>query len=243
MKSFSQYIISHKQNLDEGVFDPGIFKAIFLAGGPGSGKSYVAGKTTRGFGLKLVNSDNTLERLLVKHNVPLDFATMSPAQTAQKDRLRTRAKELTFGQMKVKAFKGRGALDHYIAGRLGLVIDGTGKDFDDIHRQASHLKNMGYDTYMIFVNTSEPVAQERNAARPRKLRPDKVKQFWDEVQQNIGRFQAYFRPSNFIVVDNNNAGEDVFNKVSKRIRGLVTKKVTNPVAQQWIAAQMQARRR
>ncbi len=243
MKSFSQYITSHKQNLDEGVFDPGIFKAIFLAGGPGSGKSYVAGKTTRGFGLKLVNSDNTLERLLVKHNVPLDFATMSPAQTAQKDRLRTRAKELTFGQMKVKAFKGRGALDHYIAGRLGLVIDGTGKDFDDIHRQASHLKNMGYDTYMIFVNTSEPVAQERNAARPRKLRPDKVKQFWDEVQQNIGRFQAYFRPSNFIVVDNNNAGEDVFNKVSKRIRGLVTKKVTNPVALQWIAAQMQARRR
>ncbi len=243
MKSFSQYITSHKQNLDEGVFDPGIFKAIFLAGGPGSGKSYVAGKTTRGFGLKLVNSDNTLERLLVKHNVPLDFATMSPAQTAQKDRLRTRAKELTFGQMKVKAFKGRGALDHYIAGRLGLVIDGTGKDFDDIHRQASHLKNMGYDTYMIFVNTSEPVAQERNAARPRKLRPDKVKQFWDEVQQNIGRFQSYFRPSNFIVVDNNNAGEDVFNKVSKRIRGLVTKKVTNPVALQWIAAQMQARRR
>ena len=41
----------------------------------------------------------------------------------------------------------------------------------------------------------------------------------------------------------NNAGEDAFNKVSKRIRGLVKKKVTNPVAQQWIAAQMQARRR
>ena len=236
-------MIGFQSFIKEGVFDPGIFKAIFLAGGPGSGKSYVAGKTTRGFGLKLVNSDNTLERLLVKHNVPLDFTTLSPDQTAQKDRLRTRAKELTFGQMKVKAFKGRGALDHYIAGRLGLVIDGTGKDFDDIHRQASHLKNMGYDTYMIFVNTSEPVAQERNAARPRKLRPDKVKQFWDEVQQNIGRFQAYFRPSNFIVVDNNNAGEDVFNKVSKRIRGLVTKKVTNPVANDWIAAQMQARRR
>ncbi len=236
-------MIGFQSFIKEGVFDPGIFKAIFLAGGPGSGKSYVAGKTTRGFGLKLVNSDNTLERLLVKHNVPLDFTTLSPDQTAQKDRLRTRAKELTFGQMKVKAFKGRGALDHYIAGRLGLVIDGTGKDFDDIHRQASHLKNMGYDTYMIFVNTSEPVAQERNAARPRKLRPDKVKQFWDEVQQNIGRFQAYFRPSNFIVVDNNNAGEDVFNKVSKRIRGLVTKKVTNPIAIQWIAAQMQARRR
>ena len=236
-------MISFQSFVQEGVFDPGIFKAIFLAGGPGSGKSYVAGKTTTGLGLKLINSDNTLERLLIKHNVPLDFATMSPAQTARKDTLRTRAKELTFGQMKVKAFKGKGALDHYIHGRLGLVIDGTGREFDDIHRQASYLKNIGYDTYMIFVNTSEQVALERNAARPRKLKPEMVKQMWLAVQQNIGKFQSYFRPSNFIVVDNNKAGEDIFNKVSKRIRKLVGKKVTNPIAQQWIAFQMQARRR
>ena len=232
-----------KTFLDEGVFDPGIFKAIFLAGGPGSGKSYVAGKTTKGLGLKLINSDDTLEKLLRKHNVPLDFATMSPDMTAKKDMLRGRAKELTFGQLKVKEFKGKGALDHYIHGRLGLVIDGTGRDFDDIHRQASYLKKMGYDTYMIFVNTSEQVAQERNAARPRKLKPEMVKQMWLAVQQNIGKFQSYFRPSNFIVVDNNKAGEDIFNKVSKRIRKLVGKKVTNPIAQQWIAFQMQARRR
>ena len=236
-------MIGFQSFVQEGVFDPGIFKAIFLAGGPGSGKSYVAGKTTVGFGLKLVNSDETLERLLKKHNVPLDFTTLTPDQTAKKDMLRTRAKELTFGQMKVKAFKGKGALDHYIAGRLGLVIDGTGKDFDDIHRQASYLKKMGYDTYMIFVNTSEQVAQERNLERPRKLKPEIVKRFWLDVQQNIGKFQSYFRPSNFIVVDNNNAGDDVFKKVSKRIRKLVKKKVTNPIAIQWIAMQMQARRR
>ena len=232
-----------KTFLDEGVFDPSIFKAIFLAGGPGSGKSYVAGKTTKGLGLKLINSDDTLEKLLRKHNVPLDFATMSPDMTAKKDMLRGRAKELTFGQLKVKEFKGKVALDHYIHCRLGLVIDGTGRDFDDIHRQASYLKKMGYDTYMIFVNTSEQVAQERNAARPRKLKPEMVKQMWLAVQQNIGKFQSYFRPSNFIVVDNNKAGEDIFNKVSKRIRKLVGKKVTNPIAQQWIAFQMQARKR
>ena len=236
-------MISFQSFVQEGVFDPGIFKAIFLAGGPGSGKSYVAGKTTGGLGLKLINSDDTLEKLLKKHNVPLDFATMSPDMTDKKDMLRGRAKELTFGQLRVKGYKGKGALDHYIAGRLGLIIDGTGRDFDDIHRQASYLKRMGYDTYMIFVNTSEQVAQERNAARPRKLKPEMVKQMWLAVQQNIGKFQSYFRPTNFIVVDNNKAGEDIFNKVSKRIRGLVKKKVTNPIAIQWIAAQMQARRR
>jgi len=236
-------MLSLKVFLDEGIFDPSIFKAIFLAGGPGSGKSYIAGKTTGGLGLKLINSDDTLEKLLKKHNVPLDFTTLTPDMTAKKDMLRTRAKELTFGQLKVKAFKGRGALDLYIHGRLGLVIDGTGREFDDIHRQASYLKRMGYDTYMIFVNTSEQVAQVRNQERPRKLKPEMVKQLWSAVQQNIGKFQAYFRPSNFIVVDNNKAGEDVFKQVSKRIRGLVNKKVTNPIAIQWIAMQMQSRRR
>ena len=236
-------MIRFQSFVQEGVIDTGIFKAIFLAGGPGSCKSYVAGKTTGGLGLKLINSDDTLEKLLKKHNVPLDFATMSPDMTDKKDMLRGRAKELTFGQLRVKGYKGKGALDHYIAGRLGLIIDGTGRDFDDIHRQASYLKRMGYDTYMIFVNTSEQVAQERNAARPRKLKPEMVKQMWLAVQQNIGKFQSYFRPTNFIVVDNNKAGEDIFNKVSKRIRKLVGKKVTNPIAQQWIAFQMQARKR
>ena len=33
-------MIGFQSFVQEGVFDPGIFKAIFLAGGPGSGKSY-----------------------------------------------------------------------------------------------------------------------------------------------------------------------------------------------------------
>ena len=39
------------QELLEGLNDPNIFKAFFLAGGPGSGKSFVVGKTTGGTGL------------------------------------------------------------------------------------------------------------------------------------------------------------------------------------------------
>ena len=49
MKTFDQ--------LQEGVYDPNIFKAFFLAGGPGSGKSFVVRKTTGGLGMKVVNSD------------------------------------------------------------------------------------------------------------------------------------------------------------------------------------------
>ena len=45
------------QIITEGVYDPGIFKAFFLAGGPGSGKTFVTRSAFAGTGLKLVNSD------------------------------------------------------------------------------------------------------------------------------------------------------------------------------------------
>ena len=45
------------QILAEGVYDPGIFKAFFLAGGPGSGKTFVTQSAFAGTGLKIVNSD------------------------------------------------------------------------------------------------------------------------------------------------------------------------------------------
>jgi len=52
---------SYKE-LQEGVYDPNILKAFFLAGGPGSGKSYVVKRTTGGMGLKVVNSDEVFEK-------------------------------------------------------------------------------------------------------------------------------------------------------------------------------------
>ena len=131
------------QKLQEGVYDPNIFKAFFLAGGPGSGKSFVVRKTTGGLGLKIVNSDNTFEKLLKDADFPLDFRTMSSDKAKERDVIRAKAKAITNRQQ-----------SNFIAGRLGLIIDGTGKEYDKISSQATGLRNLGYETYMIFVNTS-----------------------------------------------------------------------------------------
>ena len=56
-------------DLQEGVYDPNIFKAFFIAGGPGSGKSFVVRKTTGGLGMKVVNSDDIFEKLLDKEGL------------------------------------------------------------------------------------------------------------------------------------------------------------------------------
>ena len=104
MKTFDQ--------LQEGVYDPNIFKAFFLAGGPGSGKSFVVRKTTGGLGLKVVNSDNAFEKLLKDADFDLDFRDMSPEKSLERDVIRKRAKEVTSKMQK-----------NFVAGRLGMIID------------------------------------------------------------------------------------------------------------------------
>jgi len=213
-------------DLQEGLNDPNIFKAFFLAGGPGSGKSYVVRKTTGGTGLQVVNSDDAFERYLEMAGLS---KKMPSSEEEPRDVERARAKKVT------KARQGG-----YIEGRLGLIIDGTGKDYDKIAAQSIKLKQLGYDTHMIFVNTSLDTALERNAKRERSVPESLAIKSWKEVQGNIGKFSQHFR-QNFVVVDNNDATEDVMTPVFKQIKGLLRKKVTSPVAKEWVYNQMRIR--
>ena len=212
--------------LQEGLQDPNIFKAFFLAGGPGSGKSYVVRKTTGGTGLRVVNSDDAFETMLKKAGLSLK---MPDEEAVPRDAVRDRAKVVTKKREK-----------NYVDGRIGLIIDGTGRDYDKIAKQATELKQIGYDVHMIFVNTSLDVALERNAQRSRSVPEPIVVKSWKDVQSNIGKFSRYFR-SNFVVVDNNDATEDVVVQVFKQIKGLLKKKVRNPAAHQWIDMEMKRR--
>ena len=222
-------IIEQIKELNEGVYDPGIFKAFFLAGGPGSGKSYVQKKTTGGMGLKVVNSDDIYEKML--KDAGMD-TTPEDIYSDKGQEIRGRAKATT-----------KRMQSNFLMGRLGVVIDGTGKDFEKIQRQAAALKQLGYDTYMIFVNTSEEVAQQRNQERKRTLPRDEVTKMWNGVQRNIGAFQRFFGNKNFIILDNNGANDDVLDMVFKRVRKLVTTPVKNYIAKQWIANELEKKRR
>ena len=221
------------QDLQEGLQDPNIFKAFFLAGGPGSGKSYVVRKTTGGTGLRVVNSDDAFEHLLKKANLSLK---MPEEEEGAREVQRKRAKKLTKRRMGDVSTGGGG----YLEGRIGLILDGTGKDYGKIAKQATELKQLGYDVHMIFVNTSLDTALERNAKRDRSVPEDIVVKSWKEVQSNIGKFSQYFR-QNFVVVDNNNSKEDVMTPVFKQIKGLLKKPVKSPIAREWVTQEMKRR--
>ena len=214
--------------LQEGVYDPNIFKAFFLAGGPGSGKSYVVQRTTGGLGMRVVNPDTAFEKLLRDANLSLK---MPETEQGPRDVVRAKAKAL---ETKRK--------QNYIKGRLGLIIDGTGHDFAKITKQARELENLGYDTHMIFVNTSLDVALERNQMRPRSIPEKIVTQSWKDVQKNIGKFSNFFK-GRFIIVDNNDPNEPPHIEVFKRVRNLAKKKVQNTRAKQWIARELELKKR
>ena len=219
--------------INEGLYDPGIFKAFFLAGGPGSGKSFVTASAFAGTGLKLVNSDLAFEKDLKKAGLSLK---MPDEEEYFRNIIRQRAKKTAITQ-----------LDTYIRGRLGLVIDSTGRDYDVIARNASMLKQLGYDCYMVFVNTSLEVALERNKRRERSIPEYITTNSWNGVNNNIGKFQRIFGMSNILVVDNNKSDLELttltMNRVGKEVRRLIRAPISSYIAKRWMASERKAKRR
>ena len=246
--------------LTEGVYDKGILKAVFMAGGPGSGKSYVAGQifgipkkvNVSYSGLKSVNSDTEFEFLLKKYG----FATFgtgkldidkwpdevfrmiaggdedTPAGTHGTISVRTKAKLLTKQRRKL-----------YTQGRLGMIIDGTGHNYPKLKKEKEQLEKMGYDCYMVFVNTSLKVAHQRNEERDRRLPKNILEKSWKDVQNNIGKFQGLFG-RNFVVVDNSKfldekEAQKKFGMIVKKyINNFIKKPVKNFIGKQWIKHQL-----
>ena len=225
-------MIDFQKYITEGVYDPNIFKAFFLAGGPGSGKSWVSERTLSGMGLKIINSDNAFASALNKEKMSLNMATQDAKEIARRDDIRSKAKARTGVQLKLA-----------LEGRLGLILDSTARDISRIESEANTMKHIGYDVHMVFVNTSLEVALKRNQMRPRKVPDAIVISNHKQVQQNIGKLQNLFGTSNFIIVDNNKVAEDVNPTVYKAIRRMVTRKPTSYQAVSWIKRELQKKKR
>lgn len=225
-------MIKFKKFMVEGVDDPAIFKAVFLAGGPGSGKSFIVGKTgLPALGLKVVNSDDAYEAAMKKAGME-----MSPENifSVQGQDIRGKAKAIT-GKKQAR----------YLMGRLGVVIDGTGKDFGKVKKQVESMKALGYDVAMIFVNTDLDTAIARDAARDRTIGEKEVTKYWKEVQRNIGAFQTMFGKKNMLIVDNSN-GKDYQKETLRAYRDIkkfLDKDPENSKARAWIKKEREAKRR
>ncbi len=218
--------IEEEEQLDEGVYDQGIFKAIFLAGGPGSGKSYIARRVSGGHGFKMVNSDVAFEKGMREAGLPLNMINLTPQEEKAKDEIRAHAKELTVKQR-----------DMWCQGRLGQIIDGTGHKYNKIEKLRAMYEDMGYDTYMIFINTSLDATKQWNRTRERTVDEETVLiPSWTAVQNNMGAFQSLFGKNDFYIIDNSPAAsQEELDAMWKIIdRDVAQKALKNPKALAWI---------
>jgi len=234
--------LKESAELTEGVHDAAIFKAVFLVGGPGSGKDFVLKKTLDGHGLTEINSDKAFEFLMDKEHLN---KKMPDAEREKHEGVRKRAKSITDVRQQL-------ALD----GRNGLIINGTADNPEKTLRIKKNLEDLGYSTLMIFVNTADNISKQRNVERgerggrtvPEEIRKEK----WATSQKFKSEFEKEFG-DNFINFDNSddlransNLDSTIRKQKTKELENIwkTIKKFTeqgaeDPKAQAWIDASLE----
>ena len=194
--------------ITEGVYDPGVFKAVFLMGGAGAGKSTVVKELgLQALGLKVVNTDKAFESGLKKAGLSLD---LRGADFTKVDPIRKKARDIT-----AKNF------DAYLGNRLGMIFDTTATDTTRIKKYKKLLDAIGYESKMIYVNVSLDNAQKRNASRPRKLPAEIVQSEWEKSQKNVATFRSMFK-KDFVEVMNDDDLDTLVKKANKLYSKLLT---------------------
>ena len=188
--------------ITEGPHDPYTYKAIFFAGSPGAGKTYVARKLADVFqGLKQVNMDIIFKHLMTKKNLSWK---MPPEEEPEREKQRQRSKELVAKQQQRYAESG-----------LGLLIDSTGRIYDTIEKIKQGLEDKGYETTMVFVNTDLQTALRRNKERERTLPDELIHKNFAVVEQNLGKFQRLFNDVH--IINNSDSAQDEVPEQLERI--------------------------
>lgn len=193
--------------ITEGIQDLGIFKACFLSGNPGAGKSFVISKIASGqVWPRVVNTDKALEWFMKK----------DPENTWQKygDKTKSITKEL---------------LAHYLNSLLPLWIDGTSSNPTAVMRRKGILESIGYDVSMVFVSTSLETSLERNRQRQRQVDEDFLKETYEQMNKLKPYYSSQFSP--FVQV-NNNVGEltdEVVISAYKKMDSFFKSPLKNPI--------------
>jgi len=219
-----------RQVIAEGVYDPNIFKAIFVVGSPGAGKSYMIDKLgLTSYGLKLVDSDVAFTHMLKKVNG--DNLKLDTIPSSIRDPIRSDATDIT-DRIEMQ----------YAEGRLGLIIAGTAADIEKVKSKRDQLVELGYDTYIVFVNTTLEVSLARNRKRERSIPEDVVIDKWNRYNANSNKLVGIFGVDHWIGIDNSTTDDETINYADKIIRKWMNSELGYN-AKNWIRNQIKNKNR
>ncbi|MBK6701452.1 MAG: hypothetical protein IPG55_16525 [Saprospiraceae bacterium] len=126
-------------------------------------------------------------------------------------------------------------MDRYVEGRTGLIISGTASDISTIKKHYSQLKEVGYDQYVIFVNTNLETTLKLNIVNKALTIPEDIATIkWHQHSNNWGKLFSVFG-NEYGGIDNSEGVDITENIQSAQIT--ITKWINAPltyVAKLWV---------
>ena len=183
-------------------YNHGQFKAIFVTGGPGSGKDIII-----------------REAIAESKIVELNFI-QAQEYLADKQKLSERTSD----------FRREG-----IRNRGPLIINGPADDQNRIAYIKEELEELGYDTMMIFVETTNETSKERNSLLSRMMVESVRQDKWLKSQQNTKYFQESF--TDCITFDNTgnlDTKEEDIHLVYEKTTEFLDSGVVGETAEDWL---------
>ena len=138
----------------------GMFKAIFVSGGPGSGKDIVIREAIAEQNAVEITSTTAISILNDKHKL-YEFS--------------------------------RDTRREAIRQRQPLIITGTTNEQYNIIAIREELEELGYETMMVFVNTSNESSRKRNEGHERMMAESVRKERWEVTQLVAEKFNQEFK--------------------------------------------------
>lgn len=207
-------MITFKQFLDESVNDAGLFKAIFVVGLPGAGKTYTVKALNGAVSPRVVNTDVASEFLARKFKTEVSSKTWG---TMFKDS----SQRITMTR-----------LQNYLNGMLPLFIDGTSNDPSNVLHRMGILKSLGYDVGLVHVQTDLKIAIERANARTKQIQRETDEQFIRDVAEVIQKNVAYLKGevSFFQEVQNDGSlDNEAMNRIFRKVQWFFSQELKNPI--------------
>jgi predicted kinase len=182
--------------------DHGRFKAIFITGGPGSGKDIIIREA--------IPSTKIVELNLIQAR---DYL-------ADKQKLSEKTSDY-----RREAIRNRGP----------LIINGPADDNEKITYIKEELEELGYETMMVFVNTSDETSKERNSLLSRMMVESVRHDKWVKSQQVAKQYEEIYE--SFNVFDNTGdleSKEFDIHEIYQTSKEFLAKMVRNESADEWL---------
>ena len=180
----------------------GLFKAIFVTGGPGSGKD-------------IIIREAIAESRIVELN-------LIQARDYLGDKQKLSEKTSDFRR---EAIRNRGP----------LIINGPADDREKLSYVREELEELGYETLMVFVNTTNEASKERNTLLSRMMVESIRQDKWLKAQENTKYFNEMF--TNFVSFDNTgdiDSKDGDIHEIYQMTESFLDRKSVNETVNDWL---------